>query len=138
VSLRTERIAEQVRAELAKLLREEVTDPRIGMLSLTRVDVAPDLSNALVYWSPLDLKRFTGAEEIEGEGVEAVSAGLASAAGFLRSRLAKSLPLRRTPKLDFRYDPSIEAGTEIMEVLADVAEEDARRTELRDDAGDAD
>ena len=51
---RTERIGEQIRGELARLLREEVTDPRVGLVTLTRIDVAPDLSHAKVFWSALD------------------------------------------------------------------------------------
>ena len=51
MSRRTERIAEQLRAEISQLLRREVSDPRIGLVTLTRVDVAPDLSNAVVYYS---------------------------------------------------------------------------------------
>ena len=48
---RTERIASELLAEISRLLREEVSDPRVGLVTLTRVDVAPDLSHALVYWS---------------------------------------------------------------------------------------
>lgn len=54
MSFRMERIAEQLRAELARLLREEVSDPRIGLVSLTRVEVARDLATAQVFWSQLD------------------------------------------------------------------------------------
>ena len=53
MSRRTERIAEQIQSEVAKLLRAETTDPRIGLVTITRVDVAPDLSHALVFWSAL-------------------------------------------------------------------------------------
>ncbi|MGH7338066.1 MAG: ribosome-binding factor A, partial [Myxococcota bacterium] len=51
---RTERVAGELLAELARLLREEVTDPRVGLVTLTRIDVAPDLSHALVFWSAFD------------------------------------------------------------------------------------
>ena len=56
VSRRTERIGEQLREELAGLIRREVTDPRVVPITLTRVDVAPDLSHALVFWSALDIR----------------------------------------------------------------------------------
>jgi len=108
VSLRTERIGEQLRGELARLLHEELTDPRVGLVTLTRVDVSPDLSHAVVFWSPLDAR--------EGD-VEEVEAGLESAAGFLRSRVASRLSLRRTPQLRFRYDPSIAEGSRTLSLL---------------------
>ncbi len=114
MSIRNERIAEQIRGELAKLLREETSDPRIGLLTLTRVKVSPDLSTAIIFWSPLD---------IEGEVVvEEVSRGLDSAAGFLRGRIAAELALRRTPALSFRYDPSIEEGSRTLALLRSLPE----------------
>jgi len=111
VSIRIERIGEQVRGELARLLRDEVSDPRVGMLSLTRVEVAADLSTAAVFWSPL------GPEPAD---VEQVAEGLASAAGFLRRRLARELSLRRTPELRFRHDPSLELGAETLALLREL------------------
>jgi ribosome-binding factor A len=114
VSLRNERIAEQIRAELAKLLREEVSDPRIGLVTLTRVKLSPDLSTAAVFWSPLD---------IQGEIVlEEVSRGFESAAGFLRGRMAAELSLRKTPALSFRYDSSIEEGSRTLALLRSLPE----------------
>ncbi len=116
MSIRGERIGEQIRQTLSRLLRDEVSDPRIGMLSLTRVEVAPDLSSAGVYWSPLVPPE--GAEA--AGGLERMSDGLASAAGFLRRRLAAELSLRRTPELLFRHDPSIERGAQVLELLREV------------------
>lgn len=115
---RTERVGEQIRDELARLLREDVTDPRIGIVTLTRVDVAPDFSNARVYWSAL--RRSPSAPD---EGVapdEATAAGLASAAGFLRRGLARALTLRRTPELHFVHDPSLAEGAHILSLLREV------------------
>ena len=95
MSLRNERIAEQIRAELAKLLREEVSDPRIGLVTLTRVKLSPDLSTAAVFWSPLD---------IQGEIVlEEVSRGFESAAGFLRGRMAAELSKDSRPLVSIRF-----------------------------------
>lgn len=113
-SLRNERIAEQVRAELSRLLREETSDPRIGILTLTRVKVSPDLSTATVFWSPLELEADVDPEE--------VGRGLASAAGFLRTRLASELALRRTPALSFRHDRSIEEGSRTLALLRSLPE----------------
>ncbi len=114
MSVRNERIAEQVRGELSRLIREEATDPRIGLLTLTRVKVSPDLSSATVFWSPLNLEEETDLEEM-GEG-------LASAAGFLRTRLAAGLTLRRTPALSFRHDRSIEEGSRTLALIRSLPE----------------
>ena len=62
MSRRTERIAEQLRAEIARILRDEATDPRTRLVTLTRVDVAPDLTNALIFWSALDIRDADSAE----------------------------------------------------------------------------
>jgi ribosome-binding factor A len=114
LSRRTERVGEQIRGELARLLREEVTDPRIGLVSLTRVDVAPDLGNARVYWSRI------AAGRPSPEGLAECEAGLASAAGFLRRRLARILELRRIPELRFVHDPSLALGARTLELLKDL------------------
>lgn len=108
MSRRTLRIGEQIRAELARVLREEATDPRLALLTLTRLDVAPDLSHALVFWSAL-------ADE------EAVAEALEAAAPFLRRRLARALDLKRTPELRFRYDPSLALGSETLSLLRSLA-----------------
>lgn len=109
MSIRIERIGEQIRSELARLLREEVSDPRVGLLSITRVKVSPDLSTALIFWSPLDIDGETDLTEMEE--------GLASAARFLRGRIGKLLTLRRTPQLTFRYDRSLDEGARTLALL---------------------
>jgi len=119
---RTEQIGEQLRGEIARLIREEVTDPRVVMLSLTRVDVAPDLSQALVFWSPLQ----AGIADDPAQ-IEAIGQGLASAASFMRRRISKLLPLRRSPALEFRHDPSLELGSRTLDLLRDVRADDATK-----------
>jgi ribosome-binding factor A len=111
VSRRTERIGEQLRGEIARILREETTDPRIGMVTLTRVDVAPDLGNARVYWSVMSEKP---------EELESTAEGLASAAAFVRRRLSRVLELRRVPELHFRHDPSLSLGDSTLAALKEV------------------
>ena len=120
MSRRTDRIGEQVRAEVARILREEVTDPRIGLVTLTRVDVAPDLSNARIFWSTVGDR-----DEIER--------GLSSAAGFVRGRLARVLPLRKVPELRFLWDPSLELGDRTLAALRDLSPEAAADAEEQDD-----
>ena len=115
MSRRTERVAEQVRAELARLLREEVTDPRIQLVTLTRIDVSPDLGSARVFWS-------TPAAD-DAEGARGVGEGLESAAPFLRRRLARLLPVKRVPALYFHYDPSLALGERTLALLRDLSDE---------------
>ena len=113
---RTERIAGELLAELARLLREEVTDPRVGVITLTRIDVAPDLTNAIVFWSALD---------VSGDRVDEHQAGLDSAAPFLRRRIASALPWKRSPELRFRYDPSLVLGSRTLSLLHELEPEEA-------------
>lgn len=114
MSRRSERIAELLRSEVSLVLHQEVTDPRVDLVTLTRVDVAPDLSHAVLFWSTVG-----GREDRElGE----VAKGLASARGFIRRQLARRLSLRRMPELRFRHDPSLELGSRTLEVLEDVSD----------------
>ncbi|HEX5064961.1 MAG TPA: 30S ribosome-binding factor RbfA [Myxococcota bacterium] len=106
---RTERVASELRASLARLLREEVTDPRIGLVTITRVDVAPDLSHAIVFWSALGAHGENATQESQ-EGLE-------SAAAFLRRRAAQGLSLKRMPEFRFRYDPSLAQGQQTLDLL---------------------
>jgi ribosome-binding factor A len=124
VSRRTERVAEEVRGELARLLREEVSDPRVGLVTLTRVEVSPDLGSARVLWSFLPTAA-AGTPEREGRrtaqgGQRRTAQGLESAAPFLRRRLAEALPLRRVPELHFRYDPSLAEGSDTLRLLQEI------------------
>ncbi|MBW1843033.1 MAG: 30S ribosome-binding factor RbfA [Deltaproteobacteria bacterium] len=116
MSRRTERIAEQLRSEIARVLREDATDPRTRLVTLTRVDVAPDLSNALVFWSALDIR--------DADSVENTQDALESAASFVRRHLAHSLPLRRVPALHFRYDPSLVLGDQTLSLLRSLADDE--------------
>ena len=120
MSRRTERIGEDLRGEIARVLHEEVSDPRIEMVSLTRVDVAPDLSHALVFWSSL-----------QSESVDRIQEGLESAAAFVRRRLARHLPLRRTPELRFRHDLPRRLSHYTMTMACDIDLPDSRLAQAR-------
>ncbi len=102
---RTDRIAEQVQRELAELVRLELKDPRVHMVTLTGVEVARDYSHAKVFYTTL-----------EGSG-KAVQEGLEHASGFLRSQLAHRMKLRITPQLHFVYDASVERGAHLSQLI---------------------
>jgi ribosome-binding factor A len=114
MSRRMERIDQQLKSEIARVLREEATDPRIRLVTLTRVDCAPDLSSALVFWSSL--------ESDSEESLCQIEAGLSSAAAFIRRRIAQVLPLRRMPRLEFRFDPSLEQGARTLSLLREISD----------------
>jgi ribosome-binding factor A len=103
---RAHRVAEELRAELAQLLAREVHDPGIGFVTITRVQVTPDLQQARVYYPAL------GDERARRESSRAVE----RATPFLRRQIGLRLRLKRTPELRFVYDESI-AGQDRIEQL---------------------
>ena len=114
---RAARVGEQMRRELAELLRLEVKDPRIGMISLTEVDVTPDFAHAKVYFTSM-----AGAD-----GVAEILAGLRRASGFLRRELGRRIRIHNTPELHFVYDASVERGAELSALIDRAVSEDKAR-----------
>ncbi len=113
---RTERINDQLREEISELLRHEVKDPRVGgLVSITEVQVSPDLRNAKVYVSVL------GSHDEKVSTLEALSA----ASRFLQRELSKRLTIRRTPKLVFVADETLEEGSRILSLLDEATERDS-------------
>ena len=113
---RTERVSELLRGEIAQVLRRDAQDPRLALVTLTRVDVAPDFSNAAVFWSTLDPKH----------EVEDIQQALESAASFLRTRISRVVQLKRVPELRFRHDPSLEKGSETLSLLREIADDETQ------------
>jgi ribosome-binding factor A len=106
---RADRVAEGIREEVARFLAGGVKDPRIvGLVTVTAVDVTPDLRYARVFVSVL------GSEEER----KATFEGLASLAAHLRARVARALRLRFAPELEFRHDPSVERASRIATLLS--------------------
>jgi len=106
--IRPERVAERIKREAADVLENRVRDPRVtGMVSVTDVEVTPDLSFARVYVSVLG----PVAEQNE------VVAGLQHAAGFVRRELSPRLGLREVPELRFELDTSLERGARVEDLL---------------------
>jgi len=106
-SARSARIADQIQRSLAELIRKEVRDPRVGMITLTGVELSRDQSHAKVFFTVLG-PQSAGAEALEG---------LQRAAGFLRSQLAHELTTRKVPELHFAYDESVERGVRLSRLI---------------------
>ncbi len=107
---RPDRVADQIRAELALLLTREVHDPGIGFVTLTRVHLSPDLQVARVYFTAL------GDEKAQKNSARA----LERATPFLRRQVGSRLRLRRTPELHFVYDDSIAGQDRIEQLLNEI------------------
>jgi len=101
---RSDRVAEQIQRELADLLQFEVKDPRIGMVTITEVEVSGDMAHAKIYYSAK-------------EGTVELQKGLEKSAGFLRSQLGKRMLLRTVPQLHFIYDASIDRGMRLSQLI---------------------
>lgn len=107
---RTQRIADAIQRELSELIRTELRDPRIGLVSITGVEVSRDLAHAKVYVN------FVKAAMEGDDNTDAVKA-LNGAAGFLRSQLARTIELRTTPALRFLYDATSEKGQRLSALI---------------------
>jgi ribosome-binding factor A len=105
---RPRRMAEQIQRELSEIIRSELKDPRVKMITLTDVTVSPDFSHINVYFTLL------GSDDV----VE-TARGLAHAAGFLRSQLAHRLEARTIPELRFVHDTSVERGQRLSRLIDD-------------------
>lgn len=107
-SRRAERIASVIHAEIARLVREEVKDPRVGPISITEVSVRPDLSVARVRYMPLG-----------GAGDRAqIQQGLEAAARFLRGPIGRALGIRHAPELRFELDANVEYAAHMDRLLS--------------------
>lgn len=104
---RTDRVADALQALIAELLLREIKDPRIGLVTLTGVRISPDLRHARVFFSTLG---------DAGAHAQAL-AGLQSAAGFIRSQVARRLDLRVAPQIAFEFDPSLEQAERLSRLL---------------------
>ena len=104
---RSARIADQIQRELAELVRMELRDPRVGMITLTGVELSRDQSHAKVFFTVLG----------PATAAELALEGLQRASGFLRSELAHRLTTRKVPELHFEYDESVERGVRLSRLI---------------------
>lgn len=113
---RARRVADQIQRELPELIRQEVKDPRVGMLTITEVELNRDMEHAKVFFTTL------GDQKSHDECLE----GLQRASGFLRAQLAGRMQLRIVPKLAFVYDRSVEHGVAMTRLIENAVAEDTR------------
>ena len=120
LSHRIERVAEQIREEASQILATEVADPGVGLVTVTRVKVTPDLSLARIYWTTM------------GDTPERkkTQKALARAAAYVRHLLSTRMTLRRSPEVVFIFDQSVAAQDRVEQILQELKQqEEARRPE---------
>ena len=114
MSRRTDKVSSLIQIELGEQVQRKLKDPRVGFVTITHVDTAPDLKSARVYYSVL------GQAKEKKEAGE----GLAHAAGFLQHEIAVALKLRFTPKLTFHLDETAEESLRIAKIIHEIHEKE--------------
>ena len=103
---RPQRLGDLIQREVSELIRLEVRDPRVGMVTITSVDVSPDMSHAKIFFTML-----------EKDKLQETLAGLNRSAGFLRAQLSRRVKMYTTPELRFAYDESVERGDRLSRLI---------------------
>jgi len=111
---RKDRVGHLIQMELSNLILHRVKDPRVGFVTVTHVDVSPDLRSACVYYSVM------GDEKVKKSSQE----GLEKASGFLQREIGATLNLRCTPKLIFRLDRSLDQGMAIDQIIRRIKDQE--------------
>lgn len=108
------RVAEQIRRELAELIRLQLKDPRVSLVTLTDVELSPDYAHAKVFFTTL----------ADGAQLPAVEAGLRRASGFLRRELGRRVHIHTLPELRFVFDASVERGARLSRLIDEAVSSD--------------
>ena len=103
---RPQKLGDLIQREVSDLIRLEVRDPRVGMITITSVDVSPDMTHAKIFFTVLEKDKLQDTLE-----------GLKRSAGFLRAQLAKRVQMYTTPELRFVYDESVERGDRLSRLI---------------------
>ena len=114
MSLRANRVGEQMKKELSEIIGRKIKDPRIGFVTVTDVDVTGDLQQATVYISVLG----------DQEQREKTLQGLEKAKGFMRSEIGQRIRQRKTPELFFEFDESVDYGNRIESLISQIKKEE--------------
>ncbi len=114
---RSSRVAEQIQRELAELIQLELKDPRVGLITLTGVDLTADYAHAKVFYTTL-------ADDAARQGIEA---GLRRARGFLRRELGRRIRIHTLPELHFVHDASVERGDRLSRLIDEAVQSDLKK-----------
>lgn len=114
------RVADQIQKDLSELIAFELKDPRVGMITLTEVQVTPDYAHAKVFFTTL---------KDDKESIANTLVGLKKSAGFLRTQLGRRLTIHTLPELHFVHDNSTARGIEMSRLI-----DEANATRAKDDA----
>jgi ribosome-binding factor A len=125
---RAQRIEAQMQRALAEMLPRAVKDPRVGSVTITQVTMSPDMGVAKIHFLPFGT-RHTPAE---------VTAGLASASGFLRGAVGRQLGLRHAPRLEFILDTALENAQNLSQLIDRVVRDDNARADAAQGAPEPD
>ena len=108
---RVERVTEFIRREASEIIQRQLKDPRIGFVTITRVEMTPDLRQAKIYVS------------VYGDGQEKEKSikGLKSARGFIQGEIGRRARLRHTPEIFFRLDESLEKGAQVLKKMNEIS-----------------
>ena len=115
--LRSDRMAEQLRRELAEIVRDEIKDPRLGFVSFTEVRMSRDLSHAVIYCSLLN-------SEKQQEAIDVLN----RAVGFIRKEIGRRIRARIVPTLKFTIDESVERGVEMDDLISKAVSRDKKNS----------
>ena len=125
---RPERVADQIRAEVTSMIARELHDPGVGFVTITRVQVSPDLQHARVFYTAM------GDEAARKASAKA----LERAAGFMRRQIGRRLRLRRAPEIQFEFDGGVGHQDRVEQLLKEIADQRATPAEPEPDASDPD
>lgn len=119
MSQRTQRLADQIQREIANLIRTEIKDPRLGMVTVSAVKVSPDMGYADIYVTVMG----STLDEKPDESIAVLNA----AAGFLRGEVGRAIKTRITPRLRFHYDEVVARGNRMATLINEAVREDEAR-----------
>jgi len=125
-SIKIKRLREQIRQKVATVLVRDISDPRVTMVTVTRVELTRDLSLAKIYWSSL-------AEDAQRRTIER---GLEDSRAWVQREVAQILSTRTTPTLQWCFDESVRGSARMTEIIQDAREEDDRRARDRGETVD--
>ena len=133
---RASRVAQQLQREVAVILQREVKDPRIGMVTVSDVEVSGDLQHAKIFVTFLNYAEQDN-EQSDAQRIETGLKGLAEASGYIRILLGKAMQLRVVPELRFAYDKTLVEGMRISNLVSTTIRDDEERLHANDQSEEA-